>query len=80
VELEAPGRGADPTRLRGEHDKRQWERLAALPNLLYTDGSEWALYRSGERRGELVRLSGDPLRSGQRAIGREDAARLESVL
>ena len=80
VELKAPGRGADPTRLRGEHDKRQWERLAALPNLLYTDGSEWALYRSGERRGELVRLSGDPLRSGQRAIGREDAARLESVL
>lgn len=37
VELKAPGKGVDPRRYRG-HDKKQWERLACLPNVLYGDG------------------------------------------
>ena len=46
VELKAPGSGAQTSRFKG-HDKKQWEKFKALPNLLYTDSIEWALYRSG---------------------------------
>ena len=48
VELKAPGKGGDPRRFRNPHDREQWRRLSALPNLLYTDGHEWAICRSGE--------------------------------
>ena len=49
VELKAPGVGAQPERfaLRSRNGK-QWERFKALPNLIYTDGSEWSLFRSGD--------------------------------
>jgi hypothetical protein len=40
------------------HNKEQWEKLKGLPNLIYTDGREWALYRNGERQGGIVRPSG----------------------
>jgi len=46
VELKAPGKGANPQRYKG-HDREQWQRLRDLPNLIYTDGCEWALYRNG---------------------------------
>lgn len=59
IEVKAPGKGADPTRFRDAHDKRQWERLATLPNVLYTDGNEWGLYREGERVGGVVDLDGN---------------------
>ncbi len=72
VELKAPGKGADPDKLKGD-DKRQWERFKNLPNLIYTDGNEWALYRSGERVGKIVRLSGDVTSEGHAAIGLGDA-------
>lgn len=67
VELKAPGKGARTTAFRGA-DRAQWQRFQALPNLIYTDGSEWALYRNGERVGPLVRLSPDVT-----AIGEVDA-------
>ena len=63
IEVKAPGKGADPTKFRG-HDKRQWERLACLPNVLYTDGESFGLYRDGEREGETVRLVGSVTSSG----------------
>ena len=47
VELKRPGKGADPTAFRGA-DRSQWERFRDLPNLIYTDGSDWALFRNGE--------------------------------
>ncbi|MDP1646921.1 MAG: hypothetical protein Q8M01_01795 [Rubrivivax sp.] len=43
VKLKAPGKGADPRRFRDAHDKQQWQRLQALPNLLYTDGVAFSL-------------------------------------
>ena len=46
VELKAPGVAAVTRRFKG-HDKTQWQKFTALPNLLYTDACEWALYRSG---------------------------------
>ena len=47
IEVKAPGRGIDPDRFSG-HDKRQWDRQRDLPNLIYTNGTEWRLYRDGE--------------------------------
>lgn len=58
VELKAPGKGARAERLKGG-DKTQWEKFRALPNLIYTDGHEWALYHSGERSGAVVVADGD---------------------
>ena len=57
VEIKAPGKGVDPSRFRG-HDRRQWERLSCLPNVLYTDGQSFALFRDGERVGPAVDLVG----------------------
>jgi hypothetical protein len=59
VELKAPGKGADPRKFKPGHDKTQWIRLKSLPNLLYTDGNEFSLWRNGELAGEIVRLDGD---------------------
>ncbi|WP_420431846.1 type ISP restriction/modification enzyme [Candidatus Poriferisocius sp.] len=64
IEVKAPGKGADTRRFREAHDKEQWKRLSALPNILYTDGNEWGLYREGDRVGGLVRLQGDVDQSG----------------
>ena len=33
VEVKAPGKGADPRRFTDPHDKAQWAKLKALPNL-----------------------------------------------
>ena len=64
IEVKAPGKGADPRRFRDRHDKGQWEKLQSLPNLIYTDGNEFSLWRSGQLVGSLVRLSGDIETSG----------------
>jgi Type ISP C-terminal specificity domain/N-6 DNA Methylase len=64
IEVKAPGKGADPRHYRG-HDKEQWERLRALPNLLYTDGNDFSVWRDGVLVGEIVRLVGDVRISGR---------------
>ncbi len=64
VELKAPGKGAHPQRFRDNHDKRQWEKLRSLPNLIYTDGNEFSLWRNGELIGSIVRLVGNVETSG----------------
>lgn len=60
VEVKAPEKPIDPGRFRG-HDLRQWERQKDLPNLLYTNGTEWRLYRDGQAHGEPVRFTGGAL-------------------
>ena len=72
VELKAPGTGANATRFKGR-DRAQFKRFSAIPNLLYADGNEWALYRGGERVGRIVRLSGDVAGEGRQAVAGEDA-------
>ena len=72
VELKAPGAGANAGRFRGR-DRDQFKRFSEIPNLLYTDGNEWALYRSGERAGAIVRFSGDITVDGRDAVSPEDA-------
>jgi len=64
VEIKAPGKGADPRRFKDRHDKEQWAKLQSLPNLLYTDGNQFSLWRSGEPEGAVVRLIGDVETSG----------------
>jgi hypothetical protein len=80
VETKAPGSGADPARFKGKHDKDQWQRFKKLPNVLYTDGVEWALYRSGRRDGPLLKL--DIASSGQSvsAVGPVAAAKLAALV
>ncbi len=64
LELKAPGKGADPRRFKDKHDRGQWEKLQSIPNLVYTDGNEFSLWRSGEIVGHVVRLDGDVGSSG----------------
>ncbi len=59
IEVKAPGKGADPRRFRDEHDRAQWARLKSLPNLLYTDGNAFSVWRDGKLQGEIVRLDGN---------------------
>lgn len=47
VEVKAPRKGLDPKAFTG-HDRKQWERFKHLPNLIYTDGLTFLLYREGE--------------------------------
>ena len=79
VELKKVGKGATASRFQG-HDQKQFKRFSAIPNILYTDGIEWALYRNGELTGKVVRLSGDIDSEGKGAVGLQDAHALESLL
>ncbi len=64
VEVKAPGKGADPRRFKDDHDRAQWDKLKSLPNILYTDGNAFSLWRDGKLQGEIVRLDGDVETSG----------------
>ncbi len=65
IEVKAPGKGADPTKFKTRHDKDQWEKLKALPNIIYTDGNAFSLWRDGERAMPVVTLGGDVETSGK---------------
>ena len=60
IEVKAPDKPIDPATFRG-HDLRQWERQKDLPNLLYTNGTEWRLYRDGQPHGEPIVFTGGRL-------------------
>lgn len=79
VELKAPGKGANPEKLKGP-DKIQWEKFKNLPNLIYTDGNEWALYRNGVAVGKRIRLVGDVSEDGAKAASADNASALIEVL
>lgn len=66
IEVKAPGKGANPKAFKDKHDKTQWERLKSLPNLVYTDGNSFSLWRDGARVGDIVRLEGDVESSGDK--------------
>lgn len=79
VELKAPGVGATSTRFKG-HNRDQFKRFSAVPNILYTDGNEWALYRDGELVYKVVRLSSDVATDGRKAAAPQDAHAVERLL
>jgi hypothetical protein len=67
VEVKAPGHPLDPVRFTG-HDKEQWERQRDLPNLIYTNGTDWRLYQDEELVAGPVELSGGNLASAGRRL------------
>ena len=81
VELKNPqAESSMDVRTFGGRNLKQWERLSNLPNILYTNGQEWALYRSGEREGEIVRFPKDPAVDGGDAINAESVRKLGQCL
>jgi hypothetical protein len=66
IEVKAPGKGADPRRFSDEHDRKQWTKMKSLPNLLYTDGNSFSLWRSGEAVEKVVVLEGDVETAGDK--------------
>ncbi len=66
IEVKAPGKGADPRKFTDQHDKAQWQKLKSLPNLLYTDGNGFSLWRSGEIESKVVLLDGDIADAGKK--------------
>jgi len=78
VELKAPGVGANPDHFTGRN-RDQWKRFQTIPNLIYSDGNEWALYRNGQAIRE-ARLSGNVARDGRRAVSPDDVRGVLGVL
>lgn len=64
IEVKAPGKGCNPKQFTDAHDKDQWEKLKALPNLIYTDGNGFSLWRDGQRIGEPIYFKGDVRTAG----------------
>jgi hypothetical protein len=64
VEVKAPGKGADPRRFHDLHDRDQWNKLKSLPNLIYTDGNAFSLWRDGKLEKAIVPLQGEVETSG----------------
>ncbi|MCY3711100.1 MAG: N-6 DNA methylase [Caldilineaceae bacterium] len=79
VELKPTGTGAAASRFAGRN-RSQFNRFSAIPNILYTDGNEWALYRDGELVDRVVRLTGDVASEGKKAVEPQDAHALENLL
>ncbi len=64
IEVKAPGKGADPRQFKDPHDKDQWDKLKSLPNLIYTDGNSFSLWRDGKPEGAIIHLKGNIESSG----------------
>jgi Type ISP C-terminal specificity domain/N-6 DNA Methylase len=71
LEVKKPDLSIDPATFRG-HNKRQWEQLRDLPDLIYTNGTEWRLCRHGELIA-LARFSGDLRTAGEGLSVADDA-------
>lgn len=78
VELKRPGLGARPEGFRGRN-RAQWERFKALPNLIYTDSSEWSLYRSGSLE-KRIRVAQDVSEEGAKGIAPDTLEALRELL
>lgn len=78
VELKAPGKGARTASYTG-HDARQWAKFRNLPNILYSDGRDFALYRNGELVGHAA-LAHDPSIAGTSGWDAQAAQKVALVL
>lgn len=72
IEIKRPGKGVSPDLFSG-HDAHQWSKLRLLPNVLYTDGNEWAVYRAGALVGRVARFNLHVARAGSRLAPLDDA-------
>lgn len=66
VELKKNGRGVPDGPDWGDtaQTRKQWKQLQKLPNVLYTDGSQWAVYHYGKGPDRPATLAGDLRRAG----------------
>ena len=82
IEPKAPDQNADPMRAKSKHDKAQWNNLKCLPNLIYTNGIEWRLYRSGLQPHDraTVCLNSNLVEIGKRAITIKNVQAIEGLL
>ncbi|MFD9223099.1 type ISP restriction/modification enzyme [Streptomyces sp. NPDC060064] len=78
IELKKPGLSVDPETF-GRANREQWEKLRNLPNLLYSNGTEWRLFRDGRQLGETVVFSGS-LRSVGAKLAPADPAAFDALL
>ena len=78
VELKRPGTGARPEAFTGRN-REQWLRFQALPNLIYTDGAEWSLYRSGKLE-MRTRIADDVSTGGSKSIDNATLAKYHDLL
>lgn len=76
VELKAPE--IDLRKL-PKRDKEQFKKFSSIPNLIYTNGSDWMLYRDGEKA-STVRFSGNVIEDGAEAVDEKDAEQLAAML
>ena len=60
IEVKKAGLSLDPSTFTG-HNRDQWNRLKDLPNLVYTNGTEWRLYRGDSQPTLVAQLTGGPL-------------------
>ncbi len=79
AEMKAPGVGVDPHKFSG-HNKEQWERYKDIPNLVYCDGNDFALYRTGERVRSIVSISPSIQTKGKSAVTAETAQEIQILL
>ena len=80
IELKAPGLGARPQKFAAKsRDAAQWQKLKLLPNLIYTDGNEWALFQEGKQVSTL-KLIGDVTKDGEAAVSPQNGADLDAML
>jgi hypothetical protein len=54
IELKRPGRGIPPDWRPDKHESEQWEKLCALPNVIYSDGYSWGVFSYGKLREPIV--------------------------
>ncbi|WP_217364452.1 type ISP restriction/modification enzyme [Streptomyces spongiicola] len=73
IEVKRPTKSIDPDSFTG-HDKRQWQRLRDLPNLLYTNGTHWRVFRYGMQTGDEVVLTGALKTAGEKLTAGDLAA------
>lgn len=74
IELKAPGKGSDPNAFPAKSaDRVQWEKLKSLPNIVYSDGNGFTLWRDGKKVASAylqgdVRTAGKALSAGQELL------------
>ncbi len=79
IELKAPDVSARPESYPAQSQNgKQWKRYKALPNLIYTNGSEWSLYHSGKRV-RRVRIA-DDVRDGAGSLNHAKLPELRGLL
>ncbi|WP_329625311.1 N-6 DNA methylase [Streptomyces sp. NBC_01255] len=78
LELKKPGLSVDPGTF-ARTNREQWEKLRNLPNLLYSNGTEWRLFRDGQQLGETVYFTG-ALHSAGDKLALADPASFDALL